>query len=297
MDIFIYIAVAIVALVIGAVVASLISKRSAKSQANTIVEKAKLEAEVLKNNEVLKGKEEGLAIKSESEKQANARLAKVQSSEAKLKQREIQLNQQQQELQRKKNETDSLKVNLDNQLAVLDDRKKEVDKMEMKVRDTLEHVSGLSAEEAKEKLIESLKDEAKTAAASYINDIMDDAKLTANKEAKRIIVTTIQRVATETAIENATFALWRPLLALRLSLTIPPRLSCSQALTLCAGRLRDWLSINWLPTAASILLASRRLLPRCASRLRTRLSRLVSARPSTWVSMASTPSSFVSLER
>ena len=203
MEIVIYILVAVVALAIGAIVASMLSKRSAKSQANTIVEKAKLEAEVLKNNEVLKGKEEGLAIKSESEKQANARLAKVQSSEAKLKQREIQLNQQQQELQRKKNETDTLKVNLDNQLAVLEDRKKEVDKMEMKVRDTLEHVSGLSAEEAKEKLVESLKDEAKTAAASYINDIMDDAKLTANKEAKRIIVATIQRVATETAIENA----------------------------------------------------------------------------------------------
>ena len=118
MDILIYIAVAIVALVVGAIVASMLSKHSAKSQANTIVEKAKLEAEVLKNNEVLKGKEEGLAIKSESEKQANARLAKVQSSEAKLKQREIQLNQQQQELQRKKNETDSLKVNLDNQLAL-----------------------------------------------------------------------------------------------------------------------------------------------------------------------------------
>ena len=112
----------------------------------------------------------------------------------------MQLNQQQQELQRKKTETDNLKVNLDNQLAVLEDRKKEVDKMEMKVRDTLEHVSGLSAEEAKEKLVESLKDEAKTAAASYINDIMDDAKLTANKEAKRIVVATIQRVATETAI-------------------------------------------------------------------------------------------------
>lgn len=203
MNIVIYIVVAVVALAIGAIAASMISKRSAKSQASTIVEKAKLEAEVLKNKEVMKGKEEGLAIKSESEKQANARLAKVQSSEAKLKQREIQVNQQQQEVQRKKNETDALKVNLDNQLAVLEDRKKEVDKMEMKVRDTLEHVSGLSAEEAKEKLVESLKDEAKTAAASYINDIMDDAKLTANKEAKRIIVTTIQRVATETAIENA----------------------------------------------------------------------------------------------
>ncbi len=203
MDILIYILVAIVALIIGAVAAGMLSKRNAKSQANTIVEKAKLEAEVLKNKEVLKGKEEGISIKNESEKQANARLAKVQSSEAKLKQREIQVNQQQQEMQRKKNEIDALKVNLDNQMALLDDRKKEVDKMEMKVRDTLEHVSGLSAEEAKEKLIESLKDEAKTAAASYINDIMDDAKLTANKEAKRIIVATIQRVATETAIENA----------------------------------------------------------------------------------------------
>lgn len=203
MDILIYILVAIVALIVGAVAAGMLSKRNAKSQANTIVEKAKLEAEVLKNKEVLKGKEEGISIKNESEKQANARLAKVQSSEAKLKQREIQVNQQQQEMQRKKNEIDALKVNLDNQMALLDDRKKEVDKMEMKVRDTLEHVSGLSAEEAKEKLIESLKDEAKTAAASYINDIMDDAKLTANKEAKRIIVATIQRVATETAIENA----------------------------------------------------------------------------------------------
>jgi hypothetical protein len=180
-----------------------VTRRNAKSQANSILEKATLEAEVLKNNEVIKGKEMGLSIKSEAEKQANARLAKVQSSEAKQKQREIQLSQQQQELQRKKDETDKLKVTLENQQSVLEERKKEVDRMELSVRDTLEHVSGLSAEEAKEKLVESLKDEAKTAAASYINDIMDDAKLTANKEAKRIVVETIQRVATETAIENA----------------------------------------------------------------------------------------------
>ena len=179
------------------------TRKNSKSQANTILEKARLEAEVLKNNEVIKGKEEGLSIKSEAEKVANARLSKVQASEAKLKQREMQINQQQQELHRKKSETDALKVNLDNQMNVLESRKKEVDKMEKSVRDTLEHVSGLSAEEAKEKLVESLKDEAKTAAASYINDIMDDAKMTANKKAKRIIVETIQRVATETAIENA----------------------------------------------------------------------------------------------
>ncbi|MBQ0121354.1 MAG: ribonuclease Y, partial [Bacteroidales bacterium] len=194
---------AVVAFVVGMGVAQIIAKRSAKSRANEIIEKAKLEAEVLKNNEVIKGKEEGMSIKSEAEKQANARLSKVQSSEAKLKQRELQLNQQQADVQRKRNEVDNLKSNLEHQQEVLDDYKKEVEKMERSVRDTLEHVSGLSAEEAKEKLVESLKDEAKTAAASYINDIMDDAKLTANKEAKRIIVETIQRVATETAIENA----------------------------------------------------------------------------------------------
>lgn len=203
MNLILVIVIAIVALIAGAAGAIVVTRKNAKSQANSIIEKAKLEAEVLKNNEVIKGKEQGLSIKSEAEKQANARLAKVQSSEAKQKQREIQLGQQQQELQRKKDENDKLKINLENQQSVLDERKKEVEKLEMNVRDTLEHVSGLSADEAKEKLVESLKDEAKTAAASYINDIMDDAKMSANKEAKRIIVETIQRVATETAIENA----------------------------------------------------------------------------------------------
>jgi len=198
-----YVIVAVVAMAIGCVVALYFSRKNAKSQANEIMEKARLEAEVLKNNEVMKGKEAGMSIKSAAEKEANTRLSKVQTSEAKLKQREMSLNQQQGELQRRRNEVDNLKVNVDNQMALLEQRKVEVDKMEKSVRDTLEHVSGLSAEEAKEKLIESLKDEAKTNAASYINDIMDDAKMTANKEAKRIIIETIQRVATETAIENA----------------------------------------------------------------------------------------------
>lgn len=203
MNIIIAIVLIPVAFVLGLYIAYAMSKRNAKSAANEIIEKARLEAEVLKNNEVIKGKEEGMGIQREAERQANARLSKVQSTEAKLKQREMQLNQQQGEVQRKRNEVDNLKATLDHQSQVLDDRKKEVDRLEKTVRDTLEHVSGLSAEEAKEKLVESLKDEAKTAAASYINDIMDDAKLTANKEAKRIIVETIQRVATETAIENA----------------------------------------------------------------------------------------------
>ena len=203
MEIIIYVAIALVALLVGAGVTMAINKSLAKSRANSIIEEAKLEAEVLKKNKILEAKEEGVAIKAEAEKIATQRLSKVQSTEAKLKQREMQLNQQQSEVQRKKNENESLKQTLEKEQAYLESQRQDLEKMQARVKETLEHVSGLSAEEAKEKLVESLKDEAKTAAQSYINDIMDEAKLTANKEAKRIVVQTIQRTATETAIENA----------------------------------------------------------------------------------------------
>ena len=194
---------AVAALIVGALGTFIIIRIISRSRAKSIVDEAKLEAEVIKKNKLLEAKEEEMKIKTEAEKAANARMSKIQSAEAKIKQREMQLGQMQAELQRKKSETDTLKSNLENQLVLIDAKKQELDKMQRNIQDTLEHVSGLSAEEAKEKLIESLKDEAKTAAASYINDIMDEAKLTANKEAKRIVLQSIQRVATETAIENA----------------------------------------------------------------------------------------------
>ena len=194
---------AVAALIVGALGTFIIIRIISRSRAKSIVDEAKLEAEVIKKNKLLEAKEEEMKIKTEAEKAANARMSKIQSAEAKIKQREMQLGQMQAELQRKKSETDTLKSNLENQLVLIDAKKQELDKMQRNIQETLEHVSGLSAEEAKEKLIESLKDEAKTAAASYINDIMDEAKLTANKEAKRIVVQSIQRVATETAIENA----------------------------------------------------------------------------------------------
>ena len=194
---------AVAALIVGALGTFIIIRIISRSRAKSIVDEAKLEAEVIKKNKLLEAKEEEMKIKTDAEKAANARMSKIQSAEAKIKQREMQLGQMQAELQRKKSETDTLKSNLENQLVLIDAKKQELDKMQRNIQDTLEHVSGLSAEEAKEKLIESLKDEAKTAAASYINDIMDEAKLTANKEAKRIVVQSIQRVATETAIENA----------------------------------------------------------------------------------------------
>ncbi len=201
--ILIYALVGIVALTVGIVGTITIQRIVARSRAKSIIEEATREADTIKKDKLLEAREEELQIKAEAEKQANTRLAKVQTIEARLKQRELQLNQQQSENQRYRNESDQIRANLEAQLNVVENKKVELDKLHRTAQENLEHISRLSSEEAKEKLIESLKDEAKTAAASYINDIMDEAKMTANKEAKRIVVQSIQRVATETAIENS----------------------------------------------------------------------------------------------
>lgn len=194
---------AVIVAVVAVAVTLAVLKSMANSKAKTIIAEAQREAEDLKREKVMEGREEALSITSEAEKQANQRLSKVQSSEARIKQRELQLNQQQSENQRTRNELDATRQSLDSKERALEVRHQEVEHLHREAQHQLEHISGLSSEEAKEKLIQSLKDEAKTAAASYINDIMDDARLTANKEAKRIVVQTIQRVATETAIENS----------------------------------------------------------------------------------------------
>ena len=198
-----YIAVAIVAAAIGVGVTLVMQRRMAGTRAKQIIAEAERQAEDLKRDKVLEGREEALRITTDAEKQASQKMSKLQSVEAKMKQRELQLNQQQSENQRTRNELDGLRQNIDAQQVVVNNRQAQLDEMHRQAQDLLEHISGLSSAEAKEKLIESLKDEAKTAAASYINDIMDDAKLTANKEARRIVVQSIQRVATETAIENS----------------------------------------------------------------------------------------------
>lgn len=203
MDIIIYLAIAVVALAVGALATVGVQKAMARSRAKAIIDEANREAEVIRQKELLKGREEGIKIKDEAERQANQRLQKIQSTESKMKQREIQLNQQQSENQRQRNELDAVRQRLNAEEAVIENRKEELDRLKRVAQDTLEHISGLSLEEAKEKLVESLKDEAKSAAAQYVNEIMDEAKMTANKEAKRIVVQTIQRVATEAAIENS----------------------------------------------------------------------------------------------
>ena len=176
----IYAAIGLIALAIGIISTIVIQKSIAKSRAKAIIEEANREAEAIKKDKLFEAREAEIQIKAEAEKQANARMAKVQTAEARLKHRELQLNQLQSENQRAKNEIEATKANLEIQLNSVEARKAELDKLKKTAQETLEHISGLSSEEAKEKLIESLKDEAKTAAAAYINDIMDEAKMTAN---------------------------------------------------------------------------------------------------------------------
>ncbi|MBO8437767.1 MAG: ribonuclease Y [Bacteroidetes bacterium] len=195
--------ITIVGLLVGVAVGLLVIRFSLKSKTRTIVEDAKKEAESIKRNKILEVKEKCIQMKADMEQQITARYAKLQSAESRAQQREVQINQQQQEIQRKKGELEAMRVNLDAQLDVVDKKKLELDKIYKSEIEKLEKIAGISAEEAKERLVETLKDEAKSQAASYINDIMDEAKLTANKEAKRIVIQTIQRVATETTIENA----------------------------------------------------------------------------------------------
>ena len=199
----IWIIIAVAALAIGYVVATVTSKRNAGSRANLIIEEANREAGVIKENKLLKAKEEEMKIINDAERTANQRMQKVQTAEARAKQREIQLNQIQNDNNRRKKELDNLRNNLDNREQLLESRSAELEQMQRQAQEELVRISGLSADEAREKLVESLKDEAKTAAAGYINDIMDEAKMTANKEAKRIVIQSIQRVATETAVENS----------------------------------------------------------------------------------------------
>ena len=170
-------------------------------------EEAQKEAEVIKQKKLLEVKEKFLNKKAELEKEVQQRNQQIQQNENRLKQRELSLNQRQDELNRRKNEQGAERKRMEQQQALLQKREEELsqrlENLINQERTQLEKISGLTAEEAKERLIETLKDEAKTDAASYINEIMDDAKMTANKEAKRIVIQTIQRVATETAVENS----------------------------------------------------------------------------------------------
>ena len=195
--------VGVVALILGGAVGFFIFRYVIKGKYNEMVEAANKEAEVVKEKKLLEVKEKFLNKKAELEKEVQQRNSRIQQSENKLKQREISLNQRQEELGRRKQEVEQNNQRLENEKKLLAVKQQELEKMQRQEQAKLEELSGLSAEEAKQRLIESLKDQAKLDAASYVNEIMDDAKLNANQQAKKIVIQTIQRVATETAIENS----------------------------------------------------------------------------------------------
>ena len=177
------------------------------SKQKKMEEEVRKEAEVIKQKKLLEVKEKFLSKKNELDKEIHQRKQQLQQAENRNKQREMSLNQKQDELNRRKQETEAIRTRLENQQALLEKKEEELDARQSDLinqeRSKLEELSGLSAEEAKQQLIDSLKDEARTNAQAYINDIMDEAKINANKEAKRIIIQSIQRVATETAVENS----------------------------------------------------------------------------------------------
>lgn len=195
--------VAIVALAVGCATGYIIFRYIIKGKYTEWMEQAKKDADVIKEKKLLEVKEKYLNQKSELEKEAQARNAKLQQNENKLKQRELSLNQKQEELGRRRQEQEQEQNRIENEKKLLVSKQQEVEKMHKQELAKLEELSGLSAEEAKARLVEGLKDQAKLDAASYVNEIMDEAKLNANQQAKKIVIQSIQRVGTETAIENS----------------------------------------------------------------------------------------------
>ncbi|HQP02240.1 MAG TPA: Rnase Y domain-containing protein, partial [Bacteroidia bacterium] len=206
----IIIGVGIGAALIAAIITFLVTKKNnavivgaAKQQADTLLKEAEAKGEVIKKDKLLEAKEKFFQLKSEHEKAIAEKDKKISDAENRIRQKERELNQKLEQNSRKHQEYEALQTNLKSQMQIVEARKQEVDKSLQKHVQALEKIAGISQDEAKTQLMETLKAEARTQAQSYIKEIMDEAKLTANKEAKRIIIQSIQRVATEHAVENS----------------------------------------------------------------------------------------------
>ena len=203
MNIVILITTALVAAAFGIAVYIMVHRIVMKGRRDSILEKAELEAENLKKEKILQAKEKFLQLKSEHEKFVNDKNAQIKDTENRLKQKENNLNQQNNELQKKMKDLDNIKASLMSQKDALERKAAEYEALSQEANKQIENIAGMTATEAKNLLMENMKAEARSEAQAYINDTMDDARLNAAKEAKRIVITTIQRTATETAIENA----------------------------------------------------------------------------------------------
>jgi ribonuclease Y len=209
MDVLTIAITAIVALVIGVLIGRILLKSTlkkanekAREQAELLVKEAEIQAESIKKDKILEAKEKLIKLKSEFEEEANRKKNQIITNENKLKQKEQNISRQIEQAKRKEDEAESMKENLAAQMEIVNKRKHELEKIKLEQVNALEKISNLSVDEARDQLIEALKDEAQTKASSYIKEYVEEAKLTATKEAKKIVIETIQRTATENAIEN-----------------------------------------------------------------------------------------------
>ena len=198
-----YILTAIAAAVIALAIYILIKKSTLKGQSEAIIEKARIEAENIKNEKIFQAKEKFLQLKADHEKHVNEKNAQIRETEQRLKQKENTLNQQTNELNRRLNDAENAKKSLQAQREILEKKAEEYNRLSAQVNKQLETVAGMTAAEAKAVLVENMKAEARSEAQAYINETIDEARLNAAREAKRIVINTIQRTATETAIENS----------------------------------------------------------------------------------------------
>lgn len=198
-----YLIIGISGVAAGGILTYLIIGLNRQRKGKNIIRDAEAEAEVIRKEKILQAKEKFFQLKSEHEKIINERGQRANQRESELKQKELILSQKLEDIQKKNNEVDTLKDNLNNQLDIISKKRDELERIHKQQVEKLESVAGIPVTEAKAQLIESLKDEAQHEAMSLINEIMEEAKMTANRDAKKIIIESIQRLATETAIENS----------------------------------------------------------------------------------------------
>jgi len=200
---------ALVGLIAGIIIGRFLLKKvfsgehkKVQEQAEILIKEAEMKAESIKKDKIIEAKEQLIKLKSDFEEEANRKKNQIIGNENKLKQKEQNLSKQIEQNKRKEAELESMKENLSAQLEILGKRKSELEKIKLEQVTALEKIANLSADEARDQLVEALKDEAQTKASSYVKEIMEEAKMSATKQSKKVVIETIQRTATENAIEN-----------------------------------------------------------------------------------------------
>ncbi|MBP6978467.1 MAG: ribonuclease Y [Lentimicrobiaceae bacterium] len=197
-----YILAVIAGLVVGFLITSTLLRKAVEKKSERILRESEEKAEMIKKDKILQAKEKFLQLKAEHEKFIQEKNNLVQKGENRLKQKETLFSQKLEEMQRKQKEVGTMKANLTSQLELINKKQQEIERAAKKQIEQLEAISGISAAEARAQLVDSLKDEARAEAMAHIKDIVDEAKLTANREAKKIVIESIQRTAVEQSVEN-----------------------------------------------------------------------------------------------